>query len=123
MRGTRSAPPGIARLLTLCAVLVGVFLMHGLPAQSCAGGSMPVTMTVMAPVHVAPLTEMGPGHDDLCVFTMPSHGSDGLLALLLIAVVAWFAPLWPSSRVFRHRRRGPPLAGVRLLSQVCVSRT
>ncbi|GAA4545789.1 hypothetical protein [Amycolatopsis samaneae] len=40
VRGAAGSVRAIARSLTLCALLAGVFLMHGLPAQSCAAGAM-----------------------------------------------------------------------------------
>jgi len=142
MRGTVSAG-AIARLLTVCALVGGLFLMHGLPAQACAGGSGMATtaMTGMAtggpggqailsgaPVHGdhAAARPAGPGHGAPCVFTPAPRGLDALLALLLLATTAALAAsarpargAGPASR----GRRAPPRAGPELLATLCVSRT
>ncbi|MBB5890270.1 hypothetical protein [Kutzneria kofuensis] len=107
-----------ARLLTVLAVLAGVFLMHGLPAQDCSGVAMP-TMTAVA--H--PGMDMGSGHGGVCVFTTPSRDQAPLLALVLLVVAVLLTVLWRPLLVGGPSRRGPPLAGAQLLTMVCVSRT
>ena len=116
-----------ARLLTLFAVLVGIFLMHGLPAQSCAAGSgdMSTVITVDHAPHLGPAMgpAMGPGHGGVCVFTMPSRDHAPVLALVLLLVAVLLTVLWRPLLVGGPGRRGPPVSGVQLLTVVCVSRT
>jgi hypothetical protein len=143
MRGTVSAG-AIVRLLTVCALVTGLFLMHGLPAQACAGGSGMATtaMTGMAtsgpggqaiilsgaPVHGdhAAARPAVPGHGTPCVFTPAPRGLDALLALLLLAATAALAASARPARGTRsapRSRRAPPRAGPELLATLCVSRT
>jgi hypothetical protein len=112
-----------ARLVTVFAVLAGIFLMHGLPAQSCAAGSG--DMATMAVADHASHTEpaMSPGHGSPCVFTMPSRDHAPVLALVLLTVAALVTALWRPRLVGGPSRRGPPLSGPQLLTLVCVSRT
>jgi hypothetical protein len=112
-----------ARLLTLFALLAGIFLMHGLPAQSCAAGAgdMPAMVDVGHGVQVEPA--MSPGHGSPCVFTAPSRDQVPVLALVLLVVGVLLTMLWRPLLVGGPSRRGPPLAGARLLNLVCVSRT
>ncbi|MFC0432468.1 hypothetical protein [Kutzneria buriramensis] len=105
-----------ARLLTLFAVLVGIFLMHGLPMQSCAGDSMAAPMA-----HVA--AGVSSSHGGVCEFTAPSRDTGPLLTLVLVAVALLVTVLWRPLLVGGPSRRGPPLSGARLLTVVCVSRT
>lgn len=109
--GTLSAR-AMARVLAVCAVLAGLFFMHGLAAQECHGGggtsassmahSAQVTAATGGVTQVAgtraasvsrPLAHSlseGQASADappgaLCVSTPPSSGWTGLLALLLSA--------------------------------------
>lgn len=71
MVGSRQAGgQGIARLLVLCAVLAGLFLMHGAPATAAEGchGVMSVPMPVPAPADM--------GHET-ATDSMASIASDG----------------------------------------------
>lgn len=139
MRGTLSAG-AIARLLTVCALVGGLFLMHGLPAQACAGGNGMATtaMTGMAtggpaghatlggaPVHGdhATVRHAAPGHGTPCVVTPAPRGLDALLALLLLAATAALAASARPARSASRGRRAPPRAGPGLLATLCVSRT
>ena len=142
MRGTVSAG-AIARLLAVCALVTGLFLMHGLPAQACAGGSGMATAAMAgmatggpgghavpsgAPVHGdhAVVWPAAPGHGTPCVFTPAPRGLDALLALLLLAATAAPAASARPVRGARHTprgRRAPPRAGPELLATLCVSRT
>ncbi|MGB6162328.1 MAG: hypothetical protein WCF33_24670 [Pseudonocardiaceae bacterium] len=110
--GTLSAR-ATARLLAVCAVLAGLFAMHGLPAQGCSGGveasapsmahpsmAHPVTVVTAAdgldmaagmavsvsrPLAYA-VVEAGADVGEagvLCVSTPPPPGWAGLLTLLL----------------------------------------
>jgi len=76
----------------------------------------------MASVDV-PLTRPG----TVCVSTPPPSGVAGLLALLLafgiVVLAGAVARPDPVSGLRPHRRRAPPLAGVALLTNLCVSRT
>ena len=140
MLGTASAR-AIARLLTVCAVLTGLFLMHGLPAQGCAAGigmpatAMPAAATTGHSEHPAPAAL---AHDDQavaapaaaehgipCVFTPAPRGLGGLSALLLaatVALVSFARPTFGGDRYSRSRR-APPRTGSELLTTLCVSRT
>jgi hypothetical protein len=131
---------GLARLLTACAVLIGLFLMHGAPATAAEGchGAMPApasahAMTGAALPPVAPpttpahVTQGSQSHGTQCVSTaardripLPAAGLPAVLA------VAAPAACWPAGRPVGRgeaRRRGPPGAGRGLLLQVCVART
>jgi hypothetical protein len=139
----------IARLLAVCAVLVGVFVMHGLPAQACpAGTGMSGSAMMAAPMAAhggesvlvaiparSGMTHVVVGartdaaaHGGVCVFTLPPRGLAGLLALLLLAGVAVAslatlirASFGGSRGWFSHR--APARAGPELLTTLCVSRT
>ncbi|MFJ1675251.1 hypothetical protein ACIODT_09525 [Streptomyces sp. NPDC088251] len=130
----RTRTPGTSRLLVLCAVLCGLFLMHGAPASAAEGchGAMAATshppMTAAtAAGHTALPEEHGMaradaaapgGNGESCVST---HARDRLLPLLMALGLVILAV-----RVLgRPRRavRGPPSAGRELLLQVCVART
>jgi hypothetical protein len=130
--------PGAARLLALCALLLGLFLMHGMPtaaAEGCHGDR--AAMTALAahadgmphPAGAQAATDAaGPARSSgaLCVST-PGRGNPVLPASALFAVIPAVAAarLW-SGRIegaFSGRRRGPPQAGRTLLHQVCIART
>ncbi len=121
-----------ARLLFLCAVLAGLFLMHGAPgaARGChdPAGAIAAHVTGTAAGHTAhPATGVLRAHPDAtrCVATksrdgvaLPAPGPAvaGALPVLLTAVAGL-----PGRRA--DSPRGPPSAGRRLLLQVCVART
>ncbi|MFF2409801.1 hypothetical protein [Streptomyces sp. NPDC058092] len=127
------------RLLVLCAVLCGLFLMHGSPAsaaEGCHGGMAvtsepPMSMTAGAG-HTAVPEEQGIPRTDSAVTGMngescvSTHARDRLLPLLmalgLVILAVWvLGRLRPAVR--GPARRGPPFAGRELLLQVCVART
>jgi hypothetical protein len=120
-----------ARLLTVFAVLAGLFLMHGLPGQSCAAGS-----GMSAPVvadhamssgimssGIMSFGTMTSGHGSVCEFTAPSRDPIPVLALVLLAVAVLVTALWRPLLVGGPDRRGPPVSGAELLTLECVSRT
>ncbi|MFE2988488.1 hypothetical protein [Streptomyces sp. NPDC059262] len=145
MTGTSTARRrGIARLLALCAVLFGLFLMHGAPATAAEGchSAMPVA---------APMSE---GHADAamesatppamthagaqqasqamlmdgttCVSTPARHlnplPTGGLMAIVAVLATAFL--VGRPVALGRTGRRGPPPPGGRsLLLQVCIART
>jgi hypothetical protein len=109
-----------ARLLTLFAVLVGVFAMHGLTTQDCSGVAMP---SMAAVAHADPGMDMGSGHGGVCVFTAPTRDQAPVLALVLLLVAVLLTALWRPRLVGGPSRRGPPLFGARLLTLMCVART
>ncbi|MFG2718960.1 hypothetical protein ACGFW5_11830 [Streptomyces sp. NPDC048416] len=138
---------GPSRLFLLCAVLFGLFSMHGAPANAVAGchGETALTPSMSEPwkasmseplkmahsampaerpgAHAGPVVTGASG--DLCVSTparerLPLAG--GLLAVLGPAVVMARGRSGPRAAL-RGARRGPPLAGRGLLIQVCVART
>ena len=139
MRGTASAG-AMARLLTVCAVLPGLFLMHGLPAQACpAGTAMPAAamsatghaehpaLAVHARSGQAIAVPAPAVHGTPCVFTPASRGIDVLMALLLLLAAAVASVLPPRVALGGIRcprsHRAPPRAGAQLLTTLCVSRT
>ncbi|WP_438295336.1 hypothetical protein [Streptomyces sp. HUAS TT7] len=141
-RRTRRA--GLSRLLVLCAVLFGLFSMHGAPANAAAGchGEMAMPAPMAAPMgtghadmradvradprgerHAAPVATGMNG--ELCVSTPARErlplAAAGLLAVLApVVLVAWGLR---RTGLFVAARRGPPLSGRGLLLQVCVART
>lgn len=150
--GRRVGRRGIARLLTVCAVLAGLFLMHGAPASAAEGchgvlsGSMSPPMSaggdpgdaaaVAFGRHEA-ITHPGGGqavragapsmaHGATCVAT-PARERLLLPANGLLVVVAVPAAAALAGRAVVHgraRRRGPPPPGGRgLLLLVSVART
>ncbi len=151
MSGGALSARATARLIAMCAVLAGLFAMHGLPAQGCPGGveasapsmAHPVTVVTAAdglemaagmavsasrPLAYA-VAEAGADAGEagvLCVSTPPSPGWAGLLALLLgVGVLGLASVLGLADRATRprgQRRRAPPLAGSALLMNLCVSR-
>ncbi|MFI6054362.1 hypothetical protein ACIBCO_30260 [Streptomyces violascens] len=145
-RRTRRAE--LSRLLVLCAVLFGLFSMHGAPANAavgCHGGTAmpaPMAASMAAPMsaghadmradlrgetrgkhYAAPVTTGMSG--ELCVST-PARERLPLAAAGLLAVLGLVALVVGGPRrtgLFVAARRGPPLSGRGLLLQVCVART
>ncbi|WBP85104.1 DUF6153 family protein [Kitasatospora cathayae] len=138
--------PGIVRLLAVCAVLLGLFLMHGLPtaaAEGChtdgaaATAAMPgTTMSdpptgneAVAPAGVHPAVHHGSdvrSAGTLCSST-PGRDRIALPAMALIAIVSVWGGLWQLplrvTGFLARRRRGPPDGGRELLQKVCIART
>ena len=140
-----------ARLVTVCAVLAGLFIMHGLPGQGCPSSWAPTSeMAHPAPIAAVadgptlaagamampgrhPLTHSWSaiGADgqlgELCVATPPPSGWARLLALLLGVSVAGLAvALRPPTTAISppsRRRRAPPQGGCTVLRYLCVSQT
>ncbi|MFD5425325.1 hypothetical protein [Streptomyces sp. NPDC127084] len=142
---TRNSSPAAARLLAVCALLTGLFLMHGSPAaaEGCHGDAASAASpasTAVAPDHsmstsAAPLAgdstsravraDMpSPAHHAVCVST-PAHGPVLLPALAVFALVGT-AAMWVltgrTTGLSAARRRAPP-GGRPLLLQVCIART
>ncbi|MER5686202.1 hypothetical protein [Streptomyces sp. NPDC002205] len=130
---------GVSRLLVLCAVLLGLFLMHGAPANAAEGchGSMGTTSPMaMSAGHMDLPSEHSGAHVDpvmtgmggeLCVSTpardrlpLPSVGL--LSAVGLVPMVVW-GLLGARTGMRGPARRGPPFGGRGLLLQVCIART
>lgn len=143
----QAAKPGIARLLAVCAVLFGLFLMHGAPATAAEGchgamttvatspmaaGHDATVMTTAAPAAHGPSTTARAAHTSrmpgtLCVST-PAHErtplpAPGLLAVAGAAVLALGTPAGLRAAADGTGRRGPPAGGRDLLRQVCIART
>ncbi|MET9663028.1 hypothetical protein [Streptomyces sp. NPDC006510] len=135
----RTRTPGASRLLVLCAVLLGLFLMHGAPASAAEGCHDAMAVTAAAPVsmttgagHSAMRGEHGSAHaaaavpetnGESCVFT---HVRDRVLPLLMalgLVLLAVRALAGRGTAVRGPARRGPPFAGRDLLLQVCIART
>ncbi|MGW2181336.1 hypothetical protein ACWCXX_25200 [Streptomyces sp. NPDC001732] len=141
-RGPTRAP-GVSRLLVLCAVLCGLFLMHGAPVAA-AGGCHDAMTTLperSAPLSAVPMAMAGhatvqhgddalrvaaapsPAGGESCVFT---HVRDRVLPLLLalgLVVLAVRGVAGHRAAVRGPARRGPPFGGRDLLLQVCIART
>ncbi|MGW7578481.1 hypothetical protein [Streptomyces sp. NPDC054765] len=142
---------GLARLLALCAVLLGLFAMHGAPAtaaEGCHGAmSTPAGMhedptagamisqdlaavqSAAGSVTAHPAAQHASGwaamDGSTCVST-PARDTTPLTEPALLAVVAVLAALFLVGRPLAtgRRRRGPPPPGGRsLLLQVCIART
>ncbi|MFE4253364.1 hypothetical protein ACFRU3_28390 [Streptomyces sp. NPDC056910] len=134
----------VARLLALCAVLVGLLLMHGAPANAAegchgamsapaalpakhAGTAMASTsssvMTHAAAQQASAMSAMG---GTMCVST-PARDATTLpeaSLMAVVAVLAVFPVLGRPVALGRTGRRGPPTPGGRnLLLQVCIART
>ncbi|WP_406404989.1 hypothetical protein [Streptomyces sp. NBC_01643] len=140
----------IARLLALCAVLLGLFLMHGAPATAAEGchGAMsaapmpaghdtavmtsaartfvtPVSSPVMTQARAQQVSGASEMDGAMCVST-PARDriplpTGGLLAVAVLA--ATFLAGRPLA-LGRTGRRGPPPPGGRsLLLTVCIART
>ncbi|KIF02293.1 hypothetical protein PL81_30810 [Streptomyces sp. RSD-27] len=142
MSGQRSRG-GIARLVALCAVLLGLFLMHGAPATAAEGCHSAMSHgTPMDDGHrhaaMSPAAEttshgvilassmLGTGGGS-CVST-PAHERLSLPAPGLLAVVVFGALTAALSARLRAAgggtgRRGPPHRGRDLLNRVCIART
>jgi hypothetical protein len=146
--GEQGSRRGYARLSAVCAVLFGLFLMHGAPATASAGChsamSAPVSMRTgpghpgAAMTSAALTATVRPGTSAHMAQGAESHGTTcvsvsgrdriplpaaGLVAVVVIAALsAWLLAGRPVGRG-RARRRGPPDAGRSLLLQVCIART
>lgn len=138
---------GVTRLLAVCAILFGLFLMHGAPATAAGGchGAMPAMSSPMPGGHdVAPATMahtpdahqagLSVRHADasgmsgvLCVSTPASERiplpAPGLFAVAAVTVLAVWMPAGLRAAVGRTEWRGPPSSGRDLLLQVCIART
>ncbi|WP_405783234.1 hypothetical protein [Streptomyces sp. NBC_00859] len=140
-RGRRTA-----LLLAVCAVLLGLFLMHGAPAAAAGGchgamsmdavmpgghddSAMVPSAAIPAAAHPGPAvrstTESGM-RGAVCVST-PARDLTPLRSAGLMGVAAPAAPAARSlpgrpARAGRTCRRGPPISGRSLLLRVCVAR-
>ncbi|MGH3684251.1 MAG: hypothetical protein ACRDRU_12155 [Pseudonocardiaceae bacterium] len=147
MNGGAPLVRATARLVAVCAVLAGLFLMHGLPMQGCHGGAgmlaLPMVHPAAAPAELdmaagamAASVSHSPAYDvsevgsdagesgALCVSTPPPPGWAGLLALLLgVSVVGLLRPPGRVTSPSNQRLRAPPIAGSALLRTLCLSRT
>ncbi|ANP50545.1 hypothetical protein J2Z21_004281 [Streptomyces griseochromogenes] len=144
----RATGPGIPRLFALCAVLLGLFLMHGSP--TAAGGGCHSEMgtataaasmddgraSAMAGTEAVPAQPRGDAlraramngtaaHGAVCV-AAPAQGQITLPLAPLVCVLALAAlAAWGVHRARGSdgtRRRGPP-GGRELLLRVCIART
>jgi hypothetical protein len=150
VEGTRADGRAKARLLAVCALLLGLFLMHGGPPAAAGGchGAMPDALSAAMPIghtgvdtppaatpahagqHVgtsAGIFVSGMG-GTLCVSTparggLPLPPPAPLLAVFLFAGLAVFGLTGRPAGLSAGGRRAPPRGGRRLLLQVCVART
>ncbi|MEU6050221.1 hypothetical protein ABZ829_07210 [Streptomyces xanthochromogenes] len=150
MDGGQTRRVGLSRLLVLCALLFGLFSMHGAPASAatgCHGDLAPATpmgapmnmghtdmwgghmgahaATVTPPAHAA--TVAPPMSGELCVSTPARDrllaAAAGLFALLGLVVLLVRGLAGRPATALTAARRGPPLNGRGLLLQVCIART
>ncbi|MET9921619.1 hypothetical protein ABZZ04_31770 [Streptomyces sp. NPDC006435] len=141
-RGTTRAP-GVSRLLVLCAVLCGLFLMHGAPVGAAGGchDAMTTAPEPSGPLPAAPMEMAGHAaaqHGEVpvraaeglpsasgesCVFTQARDRVLPLLLALGLVVLAARGVAGRRAAVRGPERRGPPFGGRDLLLQVCVART
>ncbi|MGD1221406.1 hypothetical protein AB9Q10_23595 [Streptomyces krungchingensis] len=135
--------PGMARLLAVCAVLFGLFLMHGSPASAAEGchDSMPAPAPMPAGHAASPMTTAhapGTHHPGpalqaaetaampgaLCVATLAHEriplSAPGLLTVAAVAVL--WAPAWLGAPR-GGGLRGPPGSGRDHLLKACIART
>ncbi|MFJ7948763.1 hypothetical protein ACIQ6K_34805 [Streptomyces sp. NPDC096354] len=148
MDSSQAGRQGIARLLAVCAVLLGLFFMHGAPAtaaEGCHGTMTASAASLMTGGHDATMTTTvhapashGPGSTvratdasgmpgTLCVST-PAHEriplpAPGMLAVAGAAVLALRTVLRLRAAFGGTGRRGPPEGGRDLLLKVCTART
>ncbi|MGP9022969.1 hypothetical protein ACT1U9_31765 [Streptomyces sp. BR1] len=142
MRSGPASRRGIARLLAVCAVLFGLFLMHGTPASAAEGchGSMnaPAPMATghdtSPTAHVSATQRPGPAvraaegmamPGALCVST-PAQERISLPAPgLVVVAAATLLTAWALARLRAGSgsRRGPPAGGREHLLRVCIART
>ncbi|MCZ4124042.1 hypothetical protein [Streptomyces sp. H39-S7] len=132
---------GIARLLALCAVLFGLFLMHGAPAtaaEGCHGATAPTGVhedphamrSATVPMMTHPSLQQASGSAAMdgttCVST-PARDTTPLTTPGLLAVVTVLASVLLARNHLAQaqpERCGPPPPGGRsLLLQVCIART
>jgi hypothetical protein len=131
----------------VCALLLGLFWMHGAPsaAEGCHGATAAATLPISHhhPLAAAAMTSPHPPDagpeisrrttagalvrvdGDTCVSTPALRGVE-LPAVLLLAVLipGLYGPgAARAGRRGRARRRGPPGCGRELLLRVCVART
>lgn len=135
----------MARVLTACAVLVGLAFMHSLGAAigtGCAGGTSSMATSVALPAatggHAAvtaegattamsdPVLLAAPphpaGHGTVCVSTPPRGDAAGSAALAATGLTEPAALEQPSLGILREGG-AVPRAGPVLLISLCVSRT
>ncbi|WP_234341717.1 hypothetical protein [Streptomyces sp. NRRL S-646] len=145
MGSGRAGRRGIARLPAVCAVLFGLFLMHGSPASAAEGchgavlaaAPMPVghAASQMTTAHAPAMHHPGPALQAtgaagmpgvLCVAT-PAHerippSAPGLLAVAAVTVPAAWTPARLGA-LGGSGLRGPPTGGRDHLLQACIART
>lgn len=133
--------PRAARLLAVCALLCGLFLMHGAPASAADGchASWPTAMTAMTTAMTAKPMRSSPSATPSATASADAYGGHcvALQARERIALP------WPDTGVVpvlartapavvlaagsggggAQRWRGPPSGGRELLLRVSVART
>ncbi|MET8292302.1 hypothetical protein ABZV80_45515 [Streptomyces sp. NPDC005132] len=146
MSGKAAGRRGMTRLVAVCTLLFGLFLMHGAPATAAEGchGAMPSTSAPMPGGHTAstllPAQTQATEHGAPALRAAHSTGMDGelclstpaqernplpapaLLAVAAAAMAGWMSAAWHAV-ISRVRRRGPPTGGRDLLTRVCIART
>ncbi|MGV9265417.1 hypothetical protein ACWDRR_12225 [Kitasatospora sp. NPDC003701] len=143
--GGRGGGGATARLLLLCGLLAGLFLMHGSP--TAAGGchepaALAAPAVAAAAGHAAHGTpgdtpgdtpsldgRRAPGGDPQAVSCVSNRDREGaglpVAAPLAAGAAAVLPAVWmpPAPQRRRAGPRAPPDAGRRLLLRVCVART
>ncbi|GGV02084.1 hypothetical protein GCM10010211_81780 [Streptomyces albospinus] len=152
MDSARSRGRAPARLLAVCAVLFGLFLMHGSPAaavgchtslsapapvmhhdHAAQAGDMAGVESALATPAASSLPMVHPGlpsmagdHDTQCVATPVRDRSVlptvGILAVGVLTVLFGWALMRRYPVAGAVGRRGPPTGGRALLLRVCTAR-
>jgi hypothetical protein len=149
--GAAEPARALARVVAGCAVLVGLFFMHGVSAAApdgCHGMAMaPPALAMAAGVgagheiqvampagRTATLVGPGPGiapesvssgHGELCLSTAPRPGPSALVLLAIALALMLAASTWASPTLWQvlRPRRAPPPPTAQRLTVLCISRT
>ncbi|GAA2332168.1 hypothetical protein [Streptomyces cuspidosporus] len=142
MGGGHAGRRGIARLPAVCAVVFGLFLMHGSPASAAEGchSSMPASAPVAAGPGASSTTTAhatASRHQDPALQATGMPGAlcaaipvpermplpvPGLLAVAAVTVPAAWTPAGLRA-LGGSGLRGPPAGGRDHLLQACIART
>ncbi|MFE9637134.1 hypothetical protein [Streptomyces sp. NPDC006463] len=153
MSSGREWRAGLARLIAVCAALLGLFLMHGAPASAAgdchdvvtasmatAPGGHAASAASAAPAAAAPVVlhhpmaapnehtvaETGPeAHGTSCVSTAPRDQLPLPAGALALALAITLLAAWSLRTGWALGRTGRrgPPGGRRLLLNVCIART
>lgn len=119
-------PRALVRALAACVVLIGLFLMHGLPGSNCAGqpdgGASSMTSALSmasAPLMPAAILPAGMSYPAMALTPNPLAQSVESAELAVGASAAGFAAVSGSASVSAI---GPRHTGIGMAGALCVSR-